>query len=364
MGDLTGQRIDQTYEGLIKTEDEQHLEAAEKRLTDGIGNNLPVTVGALGMSYYGTQDFTNATVIGAVGEKGQKGDTGADGAAGAAGAKGDKGDTGLTGTTGAKGDKGDTGADSTVPGPTGPQGEKGAIGVTGPQGDKGDKGAIGPSGGEKGEKGDTGAEGPQGVKGEKGDKGDIGTTGPIGPTGPTGGTGLASIRIPVSTVSGAVTNHVLANTVIPANTFTTARAILLLTGFLEANYGSTPSQYQFRIYIGSSPAYDPVTNYAIGWQPVSVAASSRVSIAIRKNISIFEYFDASQESFEFIVGENYATTRSTVTPDVSEYDSEGFQRVFTGTIDWNVDNYLQIIVDGGAVNDSFKVPGLTLSMLG
>lgn len=265
MGDLTGQRIDQTFEGLIKTEDEQSIEAGEKRLTDGIGNNLPVTVGALGMTYYGTQDFSNATVTGALGAKGEKGDTGAagaDGADGAAGAKGDKGDTGLTGTTGAKGDKGDTGADSTVPGPIGPQGDKGDTGLTGPQGDKGDKGAIGPSGGEKGEKGDTGAQGPQGVKGDKGDKGDIGLQGDkgdkgdkgdIGATGPTGASGITSIDIngQISyTSTAAITDYILACQLIPAGTFTTNDLLDLVGGIWLDNGGQTsPLKAKWEIYI-------------------------------------------------------------------------------------------------------------------
>ena len=362
MGDLSNMRVDQTYEGLIKTEDEQHIESGEKRLTDGIGNNLPLTVGALGMTYYGTQDFTNATVSGIVGEKGDKGDTGATGAAGPQGTKGEKGDTGLTGSAGAKGDKGDQGADSTVPGP---QGEKGDIGVTGPQGEKGDKGAIGPSGGEKGEKGDTGADstvpGPTGPTGAKGEKGDTGLTGPTGPA----GTAQPAIIMPYATHAGTASNLVLATATIPAGTFTQSGSILLLTGFLDALYQTT-NAYGVRIYIGSSPAYAPAINYAIGKQNIFVPTPNtlRRSQNVRKTLAMIEYFPASSSAFSYQVDDNYVSDRTSPAPSVDIYDTEQQTNTFTGSMDWNVDNYLQVVIDGGGTNDSLVLYGLNLTQMG
>ena len=67
MGTLTGKQIDQTYDGLIKTNDEQPIGIVPKRLEDGLGNDLPVQVGTAGMIYNGTQDFTAATVTGIAG---------------------------------------------------------------------------------------------------------------------------------------------------------------------------------------------------------------------------------------------------------------------------------------------------------
>jgi len=64
MGTLTGKQIDNTYDGLIKTDDEQPISATPKRLQDGLGNDLPVKVGTAGMVYDGAQDFTAATVTG------------------------------------------------------------------------------------------------------------------------------------------------------------------------------------------------------------------------------------------------------------------------------------------------------------
>jgi hypothetical protein len=81
MGDLTGKRIDQTYDGLIKTYDEQPIDGTEKRLQDGVGNDLPVSVSTNGMDYYGVQDFTNATVLGVSGS-GTSGTSGTSGSSG------------------------------------------------------------------------------------------------------------------------------------------------------------------------------------------------------------------------------------------------------------------------------------------
>lgn len=67
MGNLTGKQIDQTFDGLIKTDDEQPINATPKRLQDGLGNDLPVKVGTAGMVYDGAQDFTAATVTGITG---------------------------------------------------------------------------------------------------------------------------------------------------------------------------------------------------------------------------------------------------------------------------------------------------------
>ena len=94
MGDLTNKQIDQTYDGLIKTDDENAVGGALKGLQDGVGNDIGIEVAADGTNYttvlksnnayahgftvgstgtlFGgtvdmqtsTVDFTNATVIG------------------------------------------------------------------------------------------------------------------------------------------------------------------------------------------------------------------------------------------------------------------------------------------------------------
>lgn len=63
MGSLTGNRIDLTYEGLIKTNDEQPIDGTLKSLQDGVGNNLAASVSTEGMQWNGAQDFTGSTNI-------------------------------------------------------------------------------------------------------------------------------------------------------------------------------------------------------------------------------------------------------------------------------------------------------------
>ena len=71
MGDLTGKRIDQTFDGLIKTNDEGPINAISfKGLQDGVGNNLPVQVSTIGVNFTGTVTGDNNTTyqIDAVGD--------------------------------------------------------------------------------------------------------------------------------------------------------------------------------------------------------------------------------------------------------------------------------------------------------
>ena len=64
MGNLQTKLIRDAYPGLIKTDDEMAITATPKPLQDGVGNDLPVSVGTTSMIYTGTQDFTGATVVG------------------------------------------------------------------------------------------------------------------------------------------------------------------------------------------------------------------------------------------------------------------------------------------------------------
>ncbi len=64
MSSLLNQKIKDTYEGLIKTTDSAAIGATEKQITDGAGNNVPLTVGTAGVSFTGDADFSAATVTG------------------------------------------------------------------------------------------------------------------------------------------------------------------------------------------------------------------------------------------------------------------------------------------------------------
>lgn len=61
MGDLSGLRIDETYDGLIKTNDEQPVNATLKGLQDGVGNNIPVQVSTTAINFTGTVTGDNNT---------------------------------------------------------------------------------------------------------------------------------------------------------------------------------------------------------------------------------------------------------------------------------------------------------------
>lgn len=61
MGDLTNKQIDQTYDGLIKTSDEQPIDGTLKNLQDGVGNNLPVQVSTTDVNFTGNVTGDNNT---------------------------------------------------------------------------------------------------------------------------------------------------------------------------------------------------------------------------------------------------------------------------------------------------------------
>lgn len=51
---LTGQQIDLTYDGLIKTQNNDPIDGTLRALTDGLGNDLPVEVSTTGVNFTGT----------------------------------------------------------------------------------------------------------------------------------------------------------------------------------------------------------------------------------------------------------------------------------------------------------------------
>tara|TARA_R110000803_G_scaffold85527_3_gene151861 strand:- start:493 stop:1287 length:795 start_codon:yes stop_codon:yes gene_type:complete len=78
MATLTGNQIDQSYLGLLKTTDNAAIGATSKVLTDGAGNALTLSASTVGMEFTGTIDFTGATVLGAGGAAGLQAGTGFD----------------------------------------------------------------------------------------------------------------------------------------------------------------------------------------------------------------------------------------------------------------------------------------------
>ena len=65
MATLTGQPIDQSYSGLLKTEDNGVIGAVAKGITDGVGGVTNMTIATTATNFVsGTVDFTGATVSG------------------------------------------------------------------------------------------------------------------------------------------------------------------------------------------------------------------------------------------------------------------------------------------------------------
>ena len=64
MAALTGNAINTSYQGLLKTTDNGALSATEKNLTDGLGNASTLSMGTASASFTGTLDLSGATVTG------------------------------------------------------------------------------------------------------------------------------------------------------------------------------------------------------------------------------------------------------------------------------------------------------------
>lgn len=116
MSTLNGKQINNTYQGLIKTNDEAAIDGTLKNLQDGEGNDLPIQVSTGGVNFTGT---VTGVPAGPQGPTGPQGDVGAQGNVGPTGADG------AQGPTGAAGPQGDVGPQGNV----GPQGPAGADGV-------------------------------------------------------------------------------------------------------------------------------------------------------------------------------------------------------------------------------------------
>lgn len=64
MGDLTNKQIDLSYDGLIKTNDEDPINGTLKTLQDGVGNDLPMQVSTSEVNFTGTVTGDNNTTYG------------------------------------------------------------------------------------------------------------------------------------------------------------------------------------------------------------------------------------------------------------------------------------------------------------
>lgn len=79
MAALTGNQIDQSYQGLIKTTDNAALSGTAKALTDGVGGATNIQMSNTATNFVsGTVDFTGSTVSGLPGGGGLESGTGTD----------------------------------------------------------------------------------------------------------------------------------------------------------------------------------------------------------------------------------------------------------------------------------------------
>lgn len=106
MGALTGNAINTSYKGLLKTSDNAALTTILKQITDGDGNTAPFSMSQTGMGFTGVIDFTGATVSGLSGMNGSSGTSGI----GIAGSSGTSGTSGINGATGPAGSGGSGGS--------------------------------------------------------------------------------------------------------------------------------------------------------------------------------------------------------------------------------------------------------------
>jgi hypothetical protein len=252
MASLTGQQINNTYDSLIKIDDNGPITGTPKTLTDGLGNQAPIQLGSSGVNFpSGTVNFTGATVVGLTVPPGATGPQGFTGATGTAGINGATGATGNQGVSGTNGFTGATGLGST--GATGSQGFTGATG----------SGATGATG--------------LGVSGAQGFTGGTGATGPAGSGGLVNGSGSESLK-QADSLTPTFTNQATGTRSINIGSGGTADGTdsVCLGSFTYTDAASG-------IAIGASPRAFTTLGIAIGENAYAIGARA-INIGYRGNV--------------------------------------------------------------------------------
>jgi hypothetical protein len=352
MASLNNNYINQTYHGLIKTEDNGPIDGNLKPLTDGDGNLLPIEVSTDETKFApnSTVDFTDVDVVGlsGIGAQGAQGPTGNTGAQGPTGTTGAQGVQGSTGTTGAQGATGNTGAQ----GPQGTAGTNGAQGAQGPTGNTGAQGATGTTGaqgvqgpqgidGTQGATGDTGAQGvqgPQGIDGVQGAQGAQGS-GVQGAQGPQGNQGVSAtgqainiINSQSAPLTGSTTERVIGFITIPAGT---VQLNTVYSWMARITKGGPANQLAtVKAYIGS-------TLPTVGNATVANTGLFGVGITINPGItgtSLQKIFMTRDTGLLNNLNTFYTNTSGAPT----DYNAPTGNTAATLAIDWTVDQYIQI----------------------
>ena len=64
MASLTGNAINTSYQGILKTLDNAAINGVNRVISDGLGNALPLEASTTTIKFTGNADFTSATVTG------------------------------------------------------------------------------------------------------------------------------------------------------------------------------------------------------------------------------------------------------------------------------------------------------------
>ena len=189
MASLLNKYIYETFKGLIKTLDNEPIDATLKPLSDGEGNELPIKVSEtdvevgfltsknLFIEEYGEVIDQNGNWVGPNSGSGSSGTSGVNGTSGTSGAAGTSGTSGVNGTSGTAGTSGTSG----INGSSGATGSSGTSGINGTSGTSGQAGSSGTSG-LNGTSGANGSSGTSGIS-QPGTPGTSGTSGTSGTTG-------------------------------------------------------------------------------------------------------------------------------------------------------------------------------------
>ena len=204
MASLLNKYIYETFKGLIKTLDNEPIDATLKPLSDGEGNELPIKVSEtdvevgfltsknLFIEEYGEVIDQNGNWVGPNSGSGSSGTSGVNGTSGTSGITGTSGTSGTTGANGTSGTSGSSG----INGSSGATGSSGTSGINGTSGTSGQAGSSGTSG-LNGTSGANGTSGTSGISepGTPGTSGTSGTNGSAGTSGTSGSDGVSSGRV-------------------------------------------------------------------------------------------------------------------------------------------------------------------------
>jgi hypothetical protein len=338
---LTNRHIYETYHSLIKTGDNLPIDGTLKVLSDGDGNELPISVSEDTTKFKeeSTVDFTDVTIIGGAGFQGAQGATGAQGPQGLNGSNGAQGSQGSNGSNGAQGSQGSQG-------PRGFQGFNGSNGAQGAQGQNGSNGAQG----FQGQNGSNGAQGFQGQNGSNGAQGAQGINGVDGAQGAQGFQGpLSGIAIndttPNTAHTGNVAETIIDTVLVPANSVSDGDVFNYLARISgsKAVSGTT----LIRAYVNTSAT--------IGGQALASTGAQIISTNFQQFFNRYFYVNKADGTGIGTQVWNASAPSELVTSPIGYVQS---------AIDWTVDQYIVLTGQLSNATNSVSCQGSTFANRG